>query len=533
MNEADYKALVEENELLRGQVSELLALAVDLRRERDSLKATLAKLQRLAFGKKSEKIDPAQLMLDLEGEARRAEEVPPPKHGFANEAPDGEEGPAEKKKKKTRHPGRAPLPAHLPRRREEIHPDPEDRICTHCDKEMVVIGEEITELLGRIPARFFVRELARIKYGCPKCQEVVVRPELPPRAIEKGKAGEDVLADVLVSKYADHLPLHRQSRIFAREEVKLSRSTLCQWVEDCSDLLGPIVEQMHRDVLVSHVIQSDDTTVKYLDTDARRKSEQGYLWSYVGDLGDVVYRFSTGRGKGNPTAFLEGFQGVLQVDGYSGYNEVLSREGITHQGCWAHARRKFFDARETAPLEGAMVMLMIKALYQVEEEALEQELKPPEIAALRAEKARPVLDKLEAYLRKLEQRPVLPQSPLGKAVAYALGRWDALCLYITDGLLVIDNNSCERSMRRVAVGRKNWLFAGSVAGGHRAAVLYSLIESCARLDINPHEYLTDVLRRVTTHPQSRIAELTPRGWKASRPADAEASGVVTAPAKAE
>ncbi len=168
-------------------------------------------------------------------------------------------------------------------------------------------------------------------------------------------------------------------------------------------------------------------------------------------------------------------------------------------------------------------MLMIKFLYQVEVEAEEQELEPSGIAALRAEKAQPMLDRLKTYLLELQQRPVLPQSPLGKAVAYTLGRWAALCLYITDGRLVIDNNSCERSMRRVAVGRKNWLFTGSVAGGHRTAVIYSLIESCARLSVNPHEYLTDVLRCVSTHPQSRIAELTPRGWKASRLAEAEAT----------
>jgi transposase len=521
MNDGDYKALVDENELLRGQVSQLLEQIEDLRRERDSLQETLAKLQRLTYGKKSEKLDPAQLMLDLEGEARLAEEVPLPKHGFVDEAPDAEDGPAQEKR--LRHPGRTPLPVHLPRRRKEIHPAPEDRICSCCHKEMTAIGEEITEQLGRIPARFFVWQYVRVKYACPDCQEGVVRPELPSQTIEKGKAGEDVLADVLVSKYADHLPLHRQSRIFKREGVELSRSTLCQWVGDCSGLLSPIVDQMHRDVLASHVIQSDDTPVKYQDTDARRVSKQGYLWSYVGDRGDVVYRFNTSRGKKGPTTFLDGFKGVLQVDGYPGYNEILSREGITYQGCWAHARRKFFDARDTAPQEGAMVMLMIKFLYQVEVEAEEQKLKPPEIAALRAEKAQPMLDKLKAYLLELQQRPVLPQSPLGKAVAYTLGRWEALCLYIADGRLVIDNNSCERSMRRVAVGRKNWLFTGSAAGGHRAAVIYSLIESCARLGINPHEYLTDVLRKVSTHPQSRIAELTPRGWQASRLTDADTS----------
>jgi len=537
MRDGDYKALAEENTQLRDALSLLTSQVENLRCERDSLqderdrlKDILAKLQRLKYGKKSEKIDPSQLMLDLEWVARLAEEIPLPKHGFVGEVPDAEDASA-KEKKKPRHPGRQPLPAHLPRQRNEIHPSAEDRICSCCNKEMKAIGEEVTEQLGKIPARFFVRQYVRVKYACPDCQEGVVRPELPSSAIEKGKAGEDVLADVLVSKYDDHLPLHRQVRIFKREGVELSKSTLCQWVEDCASLLSSIVDQMHLDVLASHVIQSDDTPVKYQDTDARRKSKQGYLWSYVGDRSDVVYRFSTSRGRKGPTTFLDGFKGVLQVDGYPGYNEILSQEGIAYQGCWAHARRKFFDAQGTAPREGAMVMLMIKYLYQVEAEAVEQELKPPEIATLRAEKAQPMLDKLKAYLLELQQRPVLPKSPLGTAVAYTLGRWEALCLYITDGRLVIDNNSCERSMRRVAVGRKNWLFTGSVAGGHRAAVIYSLIESCARLDVNPHEYLTDVLSRITTHPQSRIAELTPRGWKAKMLAEADAQKTVTDPAE--
>jgi len=350
MNSADNKALENDNEMLRQQVSQLLEHIEDLQRERDSLKEILAKLQRMQFGRKSEKIDPSQLMLDLEDEAREAEEVALPEHQFASEAPDGEEKPKQKTKK-SNHRGRNPLPDHLPRRRIEIHPDPQDRFCSCCNKPMTAIGEDVTEELGRIPARFFVRQHVRVRYACPKCQDGVVRPELPVRAIEKGRAGEDVLADVLVSKYADHLPLHRQSKIYKREGVDLSRATLCQWVADCSGLLGPIVEQMQRDILTSWVIQSDDTPIKYQDTDARRASKRGYLWSYVGDKDDVVYQFSTTRGQSVPTGFLDGFSGVLQVDGYTGYNEILSREDIVYQACWAHARRKFFDARDTAPHE--------------------------------------------------------------------------------------------------------------------------------------------------------------------------------------
>jgi len=378
------------------------------------------------------------------------------------------------------------------------------------------MGEEVTEELGRIPAKFFVRQYVRIKYACPKCQEGVVRPELPPRFLDKCQAGADVIADIVVSKYGDHLPLYRQEQIYARDGVELSRKTMCDWVAEASSLCRPIVEQMRKDLLSSFVIQSDDTGVKVRIPGKRGPMKKGFLWVYVADTGDVLYDFTLSRSQDGPTAFVAGFQGTLQVDGYAGYNRIFKDAAVRRLGCFAHARRKFFEARDAAPREAAVVLLLIRQLYAVEREAKQQRLTPVQLTALRQEKSVGILEDLEFYLGVLKER-ILPKSPLGKALTYALNQWEALCLYATDGRLQIDNNSAERAMRRVAVGRRNWLFAGSPEGGKSAAVLYSLIETCRRHHINPHQYLTDILVRVSTNPAANIAELTPRRWMAARP----------------
>jgi len=272
---------------------------------------------------------------------------------------------------------------------------------------------------------------------------------------------------------------------------------------------------MHRELLTSPVVQSDDTQVQYLDPGAGRPAQRGYLWAYVSDRQDVVYDFKVSRSREGPSRFLAGYQGYLQVDGYAGYNEVLAVPGITSVACWAHARRKFVDARGDKPRQAAAALLLIRVLYGIEARAKEEALDPAAVAALRLAEAVPVLAELEDLFLAIAG-DALPQSPIGKAATYALDRWPALCRYVDDGRLAIDNNSVERAMRRVAVGRKNWLFAGSVAGGHRAATFYSLIETCSRHEIDPHAYLTDVLDRVSTHPQRLIAELTPRGWLAAK-----------------
>ncbi len=290
------------------------------------------------------------------------------------------------------------------------------------------------------------------------------------------------------------------------------------WIGKCAFFLEPIVAQMKAEVLASGVVQSDDTGVKYLEAPGPAKS--GYLWAYVSRTGDVVYDFTTSRSRAGPTSFLAGFEGTLQVDGYAAYNEVFTTKEIVHAACWAHVRRKFENALKTEPAEAAVVLQKIQQLYRVEKDIRAMEPKPDtaEIAAIRERESLPVVNSLKECLVRYRDK-ALPKSPLGKAIEYAFGQWQWLETYLHDGRVEIDNNSCERAMRKVAVGRKNWLFAGSEQGGRNAATLYSVIETCARLGINPHQYLTDVLVRVGTHLQSRIAELTPRGWLAARGAE--------------
>jgi transposase len=376
------------------------------------------------------------------------------------------------------------------------------------------MGEETSEELGHYPARFYVRQTVRVKYACPSCQDQIVRPDLPEKLFERGMVGADVVAQVLVSKYADHLPLHRQEMIYHREGVHLDKATMCDWVDRSADLLQPIVDQLRRDVLSGPVVHADETPVKYL-TPGQRGSHNGYVWTYAGLQGDVFYDFGKTRGQQWPNAVLAGYAGCLLVDGYAGYDKVLARDDVTYAACWAHARRKFHEALQTAPGPAVVVLKAISEMYKVEHQARDEGLDPQAVRALRQQKTLPILDDLEAYLRVLLPE-VLPKSPIGKAVQYALARWPALKVFAGDGRVPIDNNSAERAMRKIAVGRKNWLFTGSVAGGERAAVIYSLIETCSRHGINPREYLTDVLQRVGNHPQSRVAELTPRGWLAAR-----------------
>lgn len=493
-------------------LTEILGELHQLRSENTHLKYALARLQQRLFGRSSEKIDPNQLELALQAaaadEAERAVVTPP----YANEAPDGEVVAPEPKKRRPNHHGRGPLSADLERVRTEIHPA--DLTCPCCSGALRRMGEETSEELGLYPARFYVRQTVRVKYACPSCQDQIVRPDLPEKLFERGMAGADVVAQVLVSKYADHLPLHRQEMIYRREGVHLDNSTMCDWVDRSADLLQPIVDQLRLDVLSSPVVHADETPVKFL-TPGQRGSHNGYVWTYADLQGDVFYDFGKTRGQQWPNAILAGYEGYLLVDGYTGYDKVLARKEVTYVACWAHARRKFYESLGTAPRPAVVVLKAISEMYKVEEQARDEGLDPDAVRALRQEKTLPILEDLEAGLRELLPE-VLPKSPIGQAVKYALARWPALKVFAGDGRVPIDNNSAERAMRKIAVGRKNWLFTGSVAGGERAAVIYSLIETCSRHGINPREYLTDVLQRVGSHPQSRVAELTPRGWLAAR-----------------
>ena len=518
------KSLQKEATTLRCKKAELeevnTAIATKLkdakRKNRELLDQLQAFIKRL-YGRKTEKIDPHQLLMHFD-EKEVAELAK--QHPFAEEAPDAEEetdtGPPKRKRKKRSRAGRQPLPEHLPRERLEHTPGADELVCPCCNEEMTRIGEEKTEELDFRPASFFVREHVRPKFACRRCPDEGVRTaDLPPRPIDRGRPGTGLLAHILTAKYADHLPLYRLERIARREGVELSRSTMCDWIRDGTFLLEPIVQEMKRRVLASHVIQTDDTPVKMQDNWRGAGIRQCYLWSYVGDEGDIVFDFTRTRAGKWPSAFLEGFDGYVQADAYSGYNVLYSTGRIVEVGCWAHARRKFHDAMDFDPGEAARPLALIQLLYRVEKKAKEEGLDADALYRLRKEESTPILASLREELDRLHARPQ-EKDPLAKAVSYTLDQWDALGRYIDDPRLAIDNNRCERSIRGVAVGRRNWLFCGSEGGGKRAAIAYSIIESAKLQELNIFEYLRDVFERVSSIPQSRVAELTPRGWKENR-----------------
>jgi hypothetical protein len=347
----------------------------------------------------------------------------------------------------------------------------------------------------------------------------VVISEIPPQPIDKGLAGPGLLAHVLSSKYADHLPLHRLEGIFKRNGIDLSRRTMCDWVKASAKLLQPLYEAMKCDTLDSSVVCTDDTPVPVQDG-SRDRTRKGRLWVYVGDREHehTVFDYTPTRAKEGPERFLDGYEGYLQADAYGGYDGLFASGKIVEVGCWAHARRKFFDAKESDRLRATTALGFIGQLYKVERDA--KEMKPQERTTLRKKRAGPILESFRTWLVQ-QQCEVLPKSPMGEAIGYALGQWAALCRYLEDGDLSIDNNASERELRAIVLGRKNYLFFGSDAGGKRAAIIYSLIATCKRHGIDPFAYLKDVLQRLPSHSIRNLAQLFPKNWKAARQAQPE------------
>jgi transposase len=393
----------------------------------------------------------------------------------------------------------------------------DERRCPQCQGELRHIGEEVSERLEYVPASLYVIEEACQKYACGQgC--TVVTAQKPMQPIEKGLPGPGLLAQVAVSKHADHLPLYRLEGIFERHGVTLSRQTMCDWMRRCAQLVNPLFDLMKQRVLKSKVMQTDDTPVGVLDP-ALPRTRLGRIWTYVGDDRHpyTVYDYTPNRSRDGPQAFMEKFSGFLQADAYSGYDglyEDPERE-VIEVACWAHTRRKFYEAQSSDLMRSTVMLAYIRLLYDVEREARDLRLDREGRLALRQAKSVPILDDIKAYLER-EQPKVLPKSPEGQAIAYALSNWKALIRYSEDGDLEIDNNGAERSLCGVAVGRKNWLFFGSDNGGRTAAVLTSFITTCKRLDIDPFAYLRDIFEHISTHPQSRLDELLPDQWRAAR-----------------
>jgi len=463
----------------------------------ERLQHQVEQLLRQRYGRKGEKADPGQLLLFAPEVIAVADPAPgPPPASPADKAAG-------------RPTGRKPLPRSLPRRRVIHDVAPEHRACPECGAERQRIGEETREQLEYVPASLVIVEHARPKYACRSCAaHVVIAPRLP-EPIERGLPGTGLLAHVITSKFADHLPLYRLEGIFGRQGVDLSRSTMCGWLAECAGLLGPIVKAMTRRVLASKVVGTDDTPVTVQDHGGKG-AKTGRLWAYLGDRENpfVVFDYTSDRSRDGPERFLAGYRaGYLQSDAFAGYDRLHAR-GLIAVGCWAHARRKFHEARTSDPERSHAALAWIGRLYEVEREAREAGWGDDRRMAARRERSLPLLEAFWGWLDG-EAAKVLPKSPIGEAVAYARSNRAELTRYTEAPYLAIDNNAVENALRPVAVGRKNWLHLGSDRGGRTAAVLMSLVQSCRRLGNEPFAYLRDVLDRVSIHPASRVDDLLP------------------------
>lgn len=474
------------------------------------LLAEIARLKRWRFGRSAERMDAAllQLQLALDDLLLPADPAPP-----APEALPAEESTQIAPSQSVRRLRRVPraLPAHLPR--EIIVHAPSSCTCPDCGAAMRKLGEDISELLDFIPGTFKVIRHVRPKLSCGRCARVIQLPA-PARPIERGLPAPGLLAQVIVAKYADHCPLYRQQGIYRRSGVDLDRATLADWVAGASRLLDPLVGALGGYVLAAQKVHADDTPVPVLDP-GRGKTKTARLWTYVRDdrpAGSrdppaVWYRYSPDRKAQHPSSHLQKFCGILQADAYSGFAALYQSGRILEASCWAHARRKFYDlyVASGSPI-AAEAIQRIGALYAIEREIRGK--MPAERVALRQERAGPLLEHLHAWL-SVTLRTVSAKSQLAAAIHYALVRWTELTRYRDDGRIEIDNNSAERSIRPIVLGRRNYLFAGSDAGGERAANLYSLINSALLNAMDPYLYLRHVLDRIAEHPINRIAALLP------------------------
>jgi transposase len=493
------KQLTTQQEEILSQREQLASRDAEI----DHLKLLIAKLRRMRFGRSSEKLDRQieQLELRLE-ELQTSQAENTTVHRAARQTLPN---------KPVNAAARRPLPAHLPRETRKYLPKQE--ACPDCGGALRPLGEDVSEILEYVQVRFKVIRQVRPKLACAGCDRIV-QAQAPSRPIERGLAGPGLLAHVLVSKYGDHCPLYRQSEIYAREGVELDRSTLADWVGGTSRLLAPLVEALRRHVMAGDKIHGDDTPVPVLEP-GRGKTKTGRLWTYVRDdrpAGDetppaVWYCYTPDRKGEHPQAHLSDFTGTLQADAYAGYEKVYESGRILEAGCWAHVRRKFYDllVAHKSPV-AAEAVERIAGLYAIEKEIRGRP--PEERREIRNKRSRPLLESLkhwfEETLGKLSRK-----SDTAMAVRYALGRWEALMRYCDDGRIEIDNNAAERSLRAVVLGRKNYLFNGSDAGGERAAAIYSLISSAKLNGLNPEAYLRKVLELIADHPINRIEELLP------------------------
>jgi transposase len=499
---ADHAVALNKRDTAIAQRDESIQL---LSQDNQLLRHRLAALLRSSYGPRAERFDPRQLLLF--GLLVPRIEFPATASALKSKSPN-----------RSKH-GRQRLPNHLPRLPIEHDLDESEKACPCCGEQRQRIGQEKSEQLEHLPANFVVLEHIRHKYACAHCNsgrcqkcdgqahiDLAAKPRQP---IEKGLAGPGLLAYVVTSKLADHLPLYRLEQIFARQQVSISRSTLCGWIAAAAKVVEPLYKLMCGRVRQSEVLHTDDTPVPIQHEGHCR---QGRLWTYFGDQHHpyIVYDFTPTRSGQGPLAWLGKWKGFLQADAYAGYDKLYARGDVTEVACWAHARRKFFDAQESDAARSLWMLEMIRRLYAVEAQA--QDKSPPQRLHLRQSHSVPMLEQIRLWLIE-QQAQVLPRSPVAGAIGYALNQWPALGVYTTDARLSVDNNVAERALRRVAVGRKNWLFAGHDESAQGQAVLWSLIAGAQRHEIDVQLYLRSVLAHLPALPPEELQNYLPDVWK--------------------
>ena len=492
MDQSDYIARLEaQNKLLLEQVT---LLTYELR-----------DMKRLLFGRKSERFLPSSPSAQLDLMQVMAEAAVPA--AVTREVKVVTTKPGEAKPT-----GRQALPAHLPK--VDIVLEPTEDIAG-----LEKIGEEITEQLDYTPGKLQILRYIRPKYARVKADgtgytEVFIAA-LPDFPIERGIAAPGLLAQILVDKHVDHLPIYRQIKRYQRDGVKLSASTISGWLDATADLLEPLGKELIKAVFQSYYVQADETPLPVLNGETKGAAHTGYLWAYHSPPDQLIfYDFQPGRGKEGPIHLLKDYTGYLQTDGYGVYEHasIGGRKEIILMHCMAHARRYFEKALDNDQQRAERFLKEVQKLYAIERRAREEGLSTTAIRELRQQEALPILQSMKGWLEE-NYTEVLPKSKIGKAIAYSLPRWDRLSLYTTDGRLQLDNNTIENAMRPIALDRKNFLFAGSNEGGKRLALFYSLLESCKKQHVNPWEYIKDILERMPTTKTSQLRDLLPDRWK--------------------
>ncbi len=479
----DYKSLYEQSQL------RIIALEQQLHQ-----------LQKMIFGSRHERFIPSdanspQLSLNIQAEAVadcsvvQAKKITYVRNDVSVQP------------KPLHHPGRMKLPESL--RREEIIIEPASDI-SDCKK----MGEEITEVLDYEPGELYVKQYRRIKYAKPGNSGVLIG-DLPVRPLEKAMAGEGLLAQIVIDKYVDHLPLYRQMQRFERTGIKLAYSTLTDWVSGTCKLIEPLFEALKKQVLQSSYLHADETPIKVMDKDKKGETHRGYYWVYQNSIDKIVFfDYQEGRGREGPMEILESFKGYLQTDGYNVYDVFDKKENITLIHCMAHARRYFTEALDNDQSRAAYMLQEMQKLYAIERSCSDQSLSFDDIQAVRQEKSAPILAALGEWMNK-QYVQTLPRSAIGKALGYSIQRWEKLSQYTKDGMLKIDNNPVENSIRPVALGRKNYLFAGSHEAAKRSGMLYSLLGTCKMHGIEPYGWLKNVLQKMPTHHINKVQDLLP------------------------